>query len=477
MLKKLRRRFILITMGLVAIVLIAVLATGIITTYQVQYNRIQSALADALGPDGSGNLFGVGPRPLGPESSDADAASSGGPPLGASGSGSSGSPRDGRPPNIARNDYGDIPIYVVTRIEATGEIISTGNQISMDDDLVISALEQIKTVAPENTSSPPVHTSGRLSDLGLFYHTTSEYTASGLETHVSFASSRPLITLTLRQMVISLVILVAALLVLFCISLFLSKMALRPVKEAWDKQRRFVADASHELKTPLTVILANNNVLQSHPSSTIEEQMHWLDSTQIEAQRMDALVRDLLLLAQTDEQLDAGIARSTIESTKAPFEKTRIDLSALVERSLLQFEAVFFERETLIDSAIKDTILVDGNPEQLDRLLSILLDNASKYSDPKGTIEISLENVAGTKGSSKAKLAITNGGTPIDPERIPYLFERFYRVDDAHNEQISGYGLGLSLAHSIVELHGGTIEVASSAEKGTTFTIFLPTKP
>ncbi|MDR2586862.1 MAG: hypothetical protein LBC23_01195 [Coriobacteriales bacterium] len=282
----------------------------------------------------------------------------------------------------------------------------------------------------------------------------------------------------------------------FFISLLLSRIALRPVVEAWERQRRFVADASHELKTPLTVILANNSLLLAHPDKTIAEQEQWVNSTQAEAQRMDKLVHDLLLLAQTDDEETSAAAQA---ASLQP-----VDLSALTRRGLLQFEAVFFERGISLTADLAEGITLPGNEEQLERLIQILLDNASKYAKAPeaegaaknsedvesaaeaesavavegatevgdGAATVHVELLGAPASGQHATLRVTNSGPAIDPAVLPHLFERFYRVDSAHSDT-EGSGLGLSLAQAIVKAHHGTIEVSSTPTTGTTFTTTL----
>ena len=494
MLKKLRRRFILITMSLVAVVLIAVLTTSVVTNFQAQYNRIQNALDTALGSGGTGGWFWIGPPQNNPYyNRDIFGDTARNPQSDSQ-----------RSPGVSEN-YTDIPVFVITRNERTGEVVSNDNAVSMDAELLAEALKRIDDLTAADRIVLPKQSGGILLDIGLFYQSTRTNTPFGVETRIAFANSTPLVTMTLRQIGVSFVILALALLALFGISLLLSRFALRPVEEAWQKQRRFVADASHELKTPLTVILANNNLLRSHAHLTVAEQMQWVDNTQLEAQRMDGLVRDLLLLAQTDEQIELGRKTTSVETSKsasrraalknaltrrlkrAPvpvglskrvtasiFEVSRIDMSALVHRSMLQFDAVFFEREVTIESAVSSSIFVNGRAEQLDRMVSVLFDNASKYSDRHGVVYVSLDTLRNQKGAACVRLTVTNGGAPINAEKLPHLFDRFYRVDETRSDSVEGYGLGLSLARNIVEAHKGSIEVTSTAEEGTTFTVVLP---
>ena len=251
----------------------------------------------------------------------------------------------------------------------------------------------------------------------------------------------------------------AALAAFFVISMFFSRWALAPVDRAWRQQRRFVADASHDLKTPLTVILANTSILLEHPERSIASQSQWIESTQHEAQQMQGLVGDLLLLAQVDE----GAAPPPME---------RLDLTDLVEGELLQFESVAFERAVDLQSQLDESVMVRGNAMRLRKLVGTLLDNACKYADDGGSVNVSLR-----QSVRRIELAVHNTGFAIAPEDLPHVFDRFYRADKARTRDDSGYGLGLAIAHAIAEEHGGNLAAASDDERGTTFTLTLPTLP
>ncbi|MDR2493422.1 MAG: HAMP domain-containing histidine kinase [Coriobacteriales bacterium] len=444
MLRRLRRRFILISMGLVAIVLVAVLGASVASGYQTQRESIQEALSEAVafGNGDSRHLW------IGSLSSTNDASAS-----------------------ISIGGGSDIPVFVVTRYELSGLLLTRDNIASMDEELFVAALARIKHDIP-TSGDVVVTSSGQFSDLGLYYLAATYLTPSGPETRVAFANATPLLKATMQQAGMSALIFIGAMLVLLGITSLLSRIALRPVEQAWEKQRRFVADASHELKTPLTVILANTNLLRAHPEATVADQMQWVESTQCEALRMDGLVRDLLLLAQTEEGApSAHHGGSQAFETRVQADKP-VDLSEACNRSLLQFDAVFFERGVSTHNAIADNIYVLGDAEHIDRLIGLLLDNASKYCNADGTVSVSL-----TSDAEHAKLAVTNSGEPIDPERLAFVFDRFYRCDDARSEQVEGYGLGLSLAKSIVEAHRGSIAATSNRSDGTTFTVILPRRP
>lgn len=258
-----------------------------------------------------------------------------------------------------------------------------------------------------------------------------------------------------------------ALALLFLLNLVFSRWALRPVQQAWAQQQQFIADASHELKTPLTVILANNAILRQRGGDTIASQRQWIESTQVEAERMQGLVTDMLDLARP--------APEGAQASEGP--AGIVDLSRLVEGEALTFEAVAFERELMWECAIDKGITVRGNATRLQRAVAVLLDNACKYTNAGGTVTVTLRAHA-----SEAVLSVRNSGEPIDAADLPHLFDRFYRADkarthnavDSENDGAGGYGLGLAIARDIAQAHKGAIAITSTAQEGTTFTLRLP---
>lgn len=256
---------------------------------------------------------------------------------------------------------------------------------------------------------------------------------------------------------------VAALGLLFLLNLLFSQWALGPVQRAWSQQQQFMADASHELKTPLTVILANNAILRQRGGETVASQSQWVESTQVEAERMQALVADMLDLARPAGAAPAG--------QTAP----SLDFSRLVEGETLTFESVAFERDITWETAVDAGIHVRGNAARLQRLVAVLLDNACKYTEPAGQVGVALR----AEGAD-ALLSVRNSGEPIAPEDLPHLFDRFYRADKARTQAGAdaaapeGYGLGLAIAQDIAQAHKGTLAVTSTATAGTTFTLRIP---
>ena len=230
------------------------------------------------------------------------------------------------------------------------------------------------------------------------------------------------------------------------ISILLARWAVRPVERAWAEQRQFVADASHELKTPLTVILTNAELMQTQPDP------QYARSVLTMATRMRALVESLLELARVDN----GAVRAAFEDT---------DLSALVEEELLPFEPVYFERGLELDCAVEPGLHVLGSPRHLRQVVSILLDNAVNHAPEGSAVRVRLQRQGGA-----ALLTVTNPGD-LSREDCRNIFLRFYRVDAARSG--GGYGLGLPIAQGIVRDHGGKIW-AESRDDTVTLTVRIP---
>ena len=319
--------------------------------------------------------------------------------------------------------------------------IESSHSINISDDTV-QTLAQLA----QNSSQK----SGLLRAYSLRYYTSND---NG-KTRIAFLDATSDIAAMAELVVSSLLVGLFALLAFFFVSLLLANLALKPVEAAWNRQKQFVADASHELKTPLTVILANQKILLAHPEKTVAEQSQWIENTQSEGDRMKSLVEDLLFLAKTDD----GVSKETLSD---------VNLSDVAQGSMLSFASLAFESGIMLNDSIQPGIILTGSEPKLRRLCGVLLDNALKYVNRNGTVDIELNAENGF-----AQLRVHNTGTPIPEEELPHLFERFYRVDRARSA--GGYGLGLSIAQSIVEAHGGRITVSSSNAAGTTFTAILP---
>ena len=232
-------------------------------------------------------------------------------------------------------------------------------------------------------------------------------------------------------------------LVFLCISIFLSRWAVKPVGEAWLRQKQFVADASHELKTPLTVIMTNAELLQGDEYDDTERK-NFSKGVLLMSQQMRLLVENMLELARSDA-----------EQTKQQMQP--VNFSKLVLDSAISFEGVFVESGLTLESVIEPEIAVLGNEQGLQQVVDILLDNAQKYSSLGGEITVSLCHT----GQNKCQLKVSNPGAEIPEEELKKIFQRFYRMDKARSRDGS-FGLGLSIAESIVTRHKGKIWAESS---------------
>ena len=239
------------------------------------------------------------------------------------------------------------------------------------------------------------------------------------------------------------------------ISRSLFKEALAPVQDAWNKQRRFIADASHELKTPLTVMLANFSVLLAHPNDTINEQRKWIVNSRDEALNMQKLVESLLILARSDAAIDLP-------------EMKPVHLSDLLLNSALSFEAVAFEKHIKMNTQIAPNIYVKGDEQSLKQLISILLDNAVKYAGKNGEINVKLFKY----DVKYIIMQVQNSGEPIPSNELPHVFERFYRGEQMRST-VNGHGLGLAIAYKIVQIHNGKITAQSNKSQGTKMQVVL----
>lgn len=247
------------------------------------------------------------------------------------------------------------------------------------------------------------------------------------------------------------------LLFFFFIVLFLSNWALMPVEKTWNQQKQFIADASHELKTPLTVLLANMDILENNKSDTIQSQIKWIQASKQEAKQMKNLIEEMLFLAKSD-------------ANRIDNSKTTINVSDTLFSLILSIEVIAFEKNVIINyaSTIDENLYTTANEKQLVSLLSILLENACKYSYEETSITAKLK-----REQSKIKFELNNFGPVIPKHEIAHIFERFYRVDKSRNKEHGGYGLGLSIAKKITDENNMKISVESSAEKGTTFKVIM----
>ncbi len=241
---------------------------------------------------------------------------------------------------------------------------------------------------------------------------------------------------------------------------FLSRRIVQPVDEAMQAQKRFVADASHELKTPLAVIDANAAVLEHQYGRS-----KWLGYIQEESARMAELVAQLLQLSRLDE------VQQEKERLAQPYDA----VSAVMEAAL-PFESLAFEEQKGLELELPEALQTTGDPGAMGQLTGILLDNAIKHAEPGSAVLLHLGTASQRHGFREEQalvLRVTNHGEEIPPEDLPYLFERFYRVDSARTRRSNSYGLGLAIAKELTQQQGGSITV-TSREGVTEFVVRLP---
>lgn len=247
-----------------------------------------------------------------------------------------------------------------------------------------------------------------------------------------------------------------AMLAFFFLSLFLARWAVRPVEIAWEQQKQFIANASHELKTPLTVILSNADMLRTEKNLEGDKNFRRMEHIHGAALRMKELVEDMLTLARSDSG-----ERKAINSV--------VDFSHIVKSTVLVYEPFFYDDRKEFSYQIEDGLFVRGDILRLQQIIHILLDNARKYSSAQGAIQVSLNK----SGHKSLLLKIANEGVPIPKGELDKIFLRFYRRDESRSEHDS-FGLGLSIAQSIVSGHKGKIWAESDEISGNSFSVSLP---
>ena len=330
-----------------------------------------------------------------------------------------------------------VPDAFIAQIDENGNIASyAGNDKNRSDDddykLVNRALDRI---GKRGAGAGTLH----IGDSSYRYL----YRADDAGRHHLVLLSRSLELSTLRRLLfIFLFFLVIGLICMFGLSMMLANWTVTPITAAWEKQKQFVADASHELKTPLAVISANTEVILANPGESVANQSKWLTYIQSETMRMSKLITNLLSVARMDNKDSTAHAEP-------------LKLSETVSNVCLVFEPIIYENGKTLNTVIQRHVAMRADEDNMKQLLSILLDNAVLHSVPQAQITVTLSRDA----QGKIRLAVANTAKDIPKEQLSHLFERFYRLDTEGSP--NGSGLGLSIAKSIVHQMGGTLTVTS----------------
>jgi signal transduction histidine kinase len=242
----------------------------------------------------------------------------------------------------------------------------------------------------------------------------------------------------------------AAILLVVFLVIILLKPVMKPIKESYAKQRQFITDASHELKTPLTIISTDMELIEMENGPS-----DWIVSVNKQVERLNALTNELVTLSRMNEE-------------NIKIEMSEINISDIVNDVVMGFEPAVLAKGKKIEANIEDDLIIKGNYDSIERVMSILLSNALKYSDAQGIIRVDLHQ----KGK-RVTLMVMNSVDYIEKGDHYEFFERFYRSDASRNSKTGGFGIGLAVARSIVEEHRGKIEVRSGDEKSIEISITL----
>ncbi|MCD7771271.1 MAG: HAMP domain-containing histidine kinase [Oscillospiraceae bacterium] len=328
--------------------------------------------------------------------------------------------------------------FTVTFNNRSGNLVSvnTGKIAAVDSSAAVEYAE--KVLAKSSTK-------GFVDDYRyLVYDGETEKTIVFLDCARNMSTFRTVITASLGISATGLVMVLILL-------IFLSGRIVKPFWENYEKQRRFITDAGHDLKTPLTVIGADAEVLEMDIGEN-----EWITDIRNQVTRLTDMTNSLIML-------------SKMEEPEPQYQMIDFPLSDIVEEVLDQYRSLAKTHEKNLSGSIQPMISLNGDEKSIRRLLGVLLDNAMKYSDEHGTITLTLEQQRGT-----IRLSVFNTCPYMPKESLPHLFDRFYRTDESRNSQTGGYGLGLSIAAAIVTAHKGKISASTTDEKSLLITVTLP---
>jgi len=237
---------------------------------------------------------------------------------------------------------------------------------------------------------------------------------------------------------------------------YLAGRALVPIQRSWDRQQRFVSDASHELRTPIAIIQTSAELLLRHPHHTIEQDAKYVSNVMKEARRMKRLLEHLLTIARADSN------QLQLEWRRMPLHEAAAELAE-------HMGALAEAKQVTLRLAAREPIVLEADEDRVLQLMTILLDNAIQYTPPGGWVELSI-----VRQEHWARIVVSDNGVGIAQEQLPFIFDRFYRADASRSRKDAGAGLGLSIAKWIAESHQGHIRADSEPGEGTSVTVLLP---
>ena len=413
-----RRHFIRLNMLLVGAVLLIALALVGVYVMRNEYANIRQTMLETLEPfrgeNGSFSYTPVGDAP------------------------------DDRPPQLPKQEAVEsAPAFsrCITVFFENGSAAIISGTSGSDKAEILSAAEA--AVEREDAF-------GYLSDCDLFYLAAGKSDSA----KVSLFPARYLRASLLQMSLYLLGAFALTMLACYGISRYISRLAVRPIEQAMDREKQFVADVSHDLKTPLAVMQACHHILMENPNQTVADAQAWLDRSGAAMQNMKSLIDDMLTL-------------SAMETAQRLPRRESVNLSAIATKAALQMEVMAYDRSIELETYVQEDVSAIGDADALLRIVSGLIENALKYEPQNGRVRVAL-----VSRSRKTILTVQNFGAVIATEDLPHVFERFYRSDKARTAQ-QGHGLGLAIIQRTVELMNGKIEVASAPETGTVFTVTL----
>lgn len=324
--------------------------------------------------------------------------------------------------------------------------------VTMDEKGEVTAcdLDRIAAVDEDTAEEYAKNVSGKSGTTGFMGIYRYRVTKTGNGTKYVFLDCRREISNFQAVLITTVSVSGLGLAAVFVLVVIFSRMVFRPVEESIQKQKRFITDASHELKTPLTIIDANTEVMEMESGES-----QWTKSTRKQIQRLTGLVQQLVELSRLDEE-------------KRLQDITEFDLSEAVSESVQPYGALAQTKEKHLTLNIEDGLMYTGDEKSIRQLSGTLMDNAVKYSSEKGNIALTLK-----KKGKKILLEVYNDADGLPQGKLDMLFERFYRLDSSRNSGTGGSGIGLSVAQAIVQAHKGKISAENKTGNGLTITVLL----